>query len=103
MNIVRYISATSRVVTATEKTTSESSGEISLSNVALKFMKNKDQFEREIESRHFFKDSEKIHEYVIGILCSYTHQDDQIFREALLNPCVRAFLSTHYCVVAALL
>jgi hypothetical protein len=84
----RYISATSRVVTASEKRTSEVSAETIVRSVALKFMKNKDQYEREIESRLFFKHLDTMNNHVIGIHYTYTQQDDKIYSDALANPCV---------------
>ena len=53
-------------------------------NVALKFMKNKDQFMRDKELRHFLKDLDK---YVVGIYDAYS-VEDKIYSEAITNPCV---------------
>ena len=82
---VRYISATSRVVIATEKLSAVNGGDVVVRKVALKFMKNRDQYEREKESREFFKDLDK---YVVGIYYALTQQDDRSYREALTNSCV---------------
>jgi hypothetical protein len=80
----RYISATSRVVIASEKTTSAAGGETVLRKVALKFMKNGDQFSREKESREFFKDMD---DYVVGIYNAFT-KDNKVYEDALDNACV---------------
>jgi hypothetical protein len=87
----RYISATSRVVIASEKTTAAAGGETIVRKVALKFMKNKDQFAREKESRGFFKDLDN---YVVGIHHAYT-TDDKVYTDALGNSCVPIPAATH--------
>ncbi len=80
----RYISATSRVVIASEKTTAAAGGETILRKVALKFMKNGDQFAREKESREFFKDMD---DYVVGIYNAFT-KENKVYKDALDNSCV---------------
>ena len=69
------------MVIASEKTTAASGGETIVRKVALKFMKNRDQFAREKESREFFKNLDN---FVVGIHCAYT-TDDKIYRDALDN------------------
>jgi hypothetical protein len=71
-------------VIASEKTTSAAGGETILRKVALKFMKNGDQFAREKESREFFKDMD---EYVVGIYNAFT-KDNKVYKDALDNSCV---------------
>jgi hypothetical protein len=61
-------------------------------NVALKFMKKKDQFTRDKDLRSFLKDLEK---YVVGVYNAYT-QDDKIYRDAIANPCVETSISRTY-------
>jgi hypothetical protein len=83
---VRYISATSRVVIATDKKHTHAGGENIIEHkVALKFMKNIVQFQRERESREFFKNLDN---YVVGIYDSYTAQDHKDYRDALANALV---------------
>jgi hypothetical protein len=89
--LVRYISATSRVVIATEKLSAVNGGDVVVRKVALKFMKNRDQYEREKESRDFFKDLDN---YVVGIYYAFTQQDDRSYREALTNSCVASSATT---------
>jgi hypothetical protein len=55
-------------------------------NVALKFMKNKEQYLRDKGLRHFLKDLDK---YVVGIYDAYT-LEDKIYSEAITNPCVNS-------------
>lgn len=88
----RYISASSRVVIANEKRTKTTSeNEVIERKVALKFMKNRDQFQREKESREFFKGMDN---YVVGIYYSYTQQDNKEYRDALANMYVPTSMST---------
>ena len=68
------------MVIATDKQHAHAGGKIER-KVALKFMKNSDQFARERESREFFKNLDN---FVVGIHCAYT-TDDKIYRDALDN------------------
>ena len=74
------------MVIATDKKHAHAGGEKIIEHkVALKFMKNIVQFQRERESREFFKNLEN---YVVGIYDAYTQQDHKDYRDALANALV---------------
>lgn len=70
------------MVIATEKKPADTGSEIIERKVALKFMKNGDQFQREKESREFFKDLDS---YVVGIHYAYTKEQHKVYKDALEN------------------
>jgi hypothetical protein len=84
------------VVIATEKKPADNGSEIIERKVALKFMKNGDQFQREKESREFFKDLDS---YVVGIHYAYTQEQHKVYKDALENAYVGDYVS---CVTVCL-
>ncbi len=86
------------MVIATDKQHAHAGGEIER-KVALKFMKNSDQFARERESREFFKNLDN---YVIGIYDAYNETDHKSYRDALAKSYVSPFASSIFDFISLL-